>query len=531
MFLLMRFRCVLPPPTEGGHQKGCRALVRKPRLVLLVLLLTLFLLVISTGSTPALRHPPQPAHSGPTYADDGNQAITRLIQDFYTHGRWKNCTSGCGAGNIDWGADSLTYTLFLRWHLHHHDPSVVAYLNTLAATALTWPSPCQTRTGCTSWSDAPLWDSVALSREYEATGLTNPAIVSKEQAAFHVVDGADPSIYRFGACPSIPYQQPGGGANRLKTLETTSNYIKAALLLYGSTQQRSYLTKAQAAYAVARRYFLDPHLPLYTVYVFDNGTSCRQVPGRFFASVNGNMIDNGLQLAQVTGDQTYRADAITTAQAVAEHLSDATGVFANLQAENDIAEPLIEAMDEVATQEHQAFARMWILAAASASASALAPDGAYSRFFDGPPQMGTSSAWQANGGAALAVAAAELDPSGMPATTTAWAAGTLYPTSITSASLPASILFTGTGIALIGTLGEQCCEAGHARVFIDGTETVDTTGIWQNKSCSGISIPNRVLFAWRWPAAGRHRIQIKPGIYNAKEGGSFIDIQSYLVTP
>ena len=83
----------------------------------------------------------------------------------------------------------------------------------------------------------------------------------------------------------------------------------------------------------------------------------------------------------------------------------------------------------------------------------------------------------------------------------------------------------------MGILGERCCEAGHARVFIDGKETVDKTGIWQNKSSSGISIANTVLFAWRWPTAGRHTIQIQPGIYNAKEGGSFIDITSSLVIP
>jgi len=105
------------------------------------------------------------------------------------------------------------------------------------------------------------------------------------------------------------------------------------------------------------------------------------------------------------------------------------------------------------------------------------------------------------------------------------------PRSITTASPPASISFTGTGIALIGTLGEHCCQPGHARVFIDGRETVDTTGIWQNKSSPGISIANTVLFAWRWPTTGRHTIQIQPGIDNAKEGSSFIDIQSYLVAP
>ena len=68
---------------------------------------------------------------------------------------------------------------------------------------------------------------------------------------------------------------------------------------------------------------------------------------------------------------------------------------------------------------------------------------------------------------------------------------------------PASIAVTGSAIALIGTLGERCCEPGHARVFVDGRETVDGTGIWQNKSSSGRSLPRSVLFAWRWPQS-RH---------------------------
>jgi hypothetical protein len=474
-------------------------------------------------------HPPQP-QSPKTYADYANQAITNMLNDFYTHGHWRRCMSGCIAMNIDWGADSLTYTLFLRWQINHHDPGVVPYLKTLSATAPTSPPPCKTVQDCLTWSDQPLWDSVAAGLEYQATGQKYPDILTKEQADFNAVDGASSSIYLFGACPTIHYQQPGG-VLRLKTLESDSNYIKAALLLYDNTGNKSYLTKAEAAYTAVRQYFLDPHLPLYTVYMFDDSTRCSQVPGRFFASVNGIMIDNGLKLAQDTGDTRYRSDAVATAQAIADHLSDANGVFADLQAENDIVEPLVEAMYNLATEENQPFARTWILTAASASASSLKPDGAYSRFFDGPPQVGTSSIWQTNGGYALAVAAVGVDPTGTPTTTTAWANARSYRTSITSTKLPASITFTGTGIALIGTLGERCCEPGHARVYIDGTETVDTTGIWQNKSSSAISIPNTVLFAWRWPTAGMHTIKIQPGIPNPKEGGSFIDITSYLVSP
>ncbi|MBA2285784.1 MAG: hypothetical protein H0W02_09895 [Ktedonobacteraceae bacterium] len=496
-----------------------------------LLLGAVFSLVLVAITIMVPLHPVPPARATSTYADYGNQAVTNMLNDFYTNGKWKACMSGCGASNQDWGADSLTYTLFLRWKINHHDASVVPDLTTLSHTAPGYSAPCQTAQGCGQWSDVPVWDSIALGREYEVTGLNSGRILAKEEAAFNVVDGAGPSVYAFGACPSIHYQLPGGGGNKLKTLETDSNYIKAALLLYRYTGNASYLDKAKAEYAAVRQYFLDPNLPLYSVYVFDNGTTCSQKTGRFFASVNGNMIYNGLTLAGYTGDTTYRSEAIATAQAVAMHLADANGVFADLQAENDIVEPLVEAMYDVGTQLNQAFARTWLLAAASASASSLKLDGAYSRFFDGPPQDGTSSEWQANGGYALAIAEAGINPTGTPMTTTAWADATSHPSSITTGSLPASITFTGTGIALIGTMGEQCCEAGHARVFIDGVETTDTTGIWQNKSSPGISIPNTVLFAWRWPGAGTHTIQIQAGFYNGKEGGSFIDIKSYLVTP
>jgi len=487
----------------------------------------------TSARTPA-RTPaptPAPAKAGSvTYAALGDQALGHMMQAFYSNGRWKACVS-CSAGNGDWGDDSMTYALWMRWHVNHHDASVIPDLQALSDTAPSYGPPCVSGNSCGQWSDVPMWDSIALGREYEATGSTSATILAKEKAAFQVVDGAGSSVYAFGACPRIHYQQPGGGGNRLKTLETDSNYIKAALLLYRFTHDSSYLTKAEHKYAAVRQYFLDRSLALYSVYVFDDGSSCRQVPGRFFASVNGNMISNGITLAVATGNTTYLMQAIATGQAVAQDLSDARGVFTDLQAENDVVEPLIEGMYELAAEKGQSFAKSWLQAAASASASSLRFASGYSRMFDGPANQGTITIWQSNGGYALAFAEAGLNPNGTPATLTAWANATSNSTSITRSSLPASISFTGTGIALIGTLGEQCCEAGHARVFIDGVETTDTTGIWQNKSSSGLTIPNTVLFAWRWPTSGRHTISIYPGIENAKEGGSFVHIQSYLVDP
>jgi hypothetical protein len=64
---------------------------------------------------------------------------------------------------------------------------------------------------------------------------------------------------------------------------------------------------------------------------------------------------------------------------------------------------------------------------------------------------------------------------------------------------------------------------------VDGRETFDGTGIWQNKSSSGRRIPGEILFAWRWPRRGRHTITFAPGVPNGKEGGSFLHLRGYLV--
>ena len=136
------------------------------------------------------------------------------------------------------------------------------------------------------------------------------------------------------------------------------------------------------------------------------------------------------------------------------------------------------------------------------------------------------TAWQTNGGLALEIAAAALDPGGAAPGGGAWSTVRRVSRSLGPSG---RITFRGSGIALIGTLGESCCEAGHARVFVDGRETFDGTGIWQDKSSSGQRIPGAILFAWRWPKPGLHTITFAPGVTNGKEGGSFLHIRAYLV--
>jgi hypothetical protein len=454
-----------------------------------------------------------------TYADYARYATVTLERTWFTGHAWRMCLlPGCPITNQDWGADAFTYTLYFRWHTSR-DAALVPYLHGLIGATHTY-SPCS-GARCAQWSDVPLWDSIAAAREYEAT--RDATALERAEQAFSAVQNGK-AYYARGACPEIRYQQPFGGRSHLKTLETDSNYVKAALLLYQATGSAPYLRDAKATYAAIRTWFLDPQVPLYTVYVFDDGTRCTPLPHRFFGSVNGNMIVDGLLLARATGRTSYRAEAIATARAVAQHLADARGVYADLQAENDIGEPLVEAMYDVALQARQAFARAWLLQNAAAAIAARTSEG-YGRFFDGPPPWGALTAWQTNGGFALVMAAAAVDLRGQPATPNAWAHARHVAHTI--AALPATLTFTAAGIALIGTIGERCCEAGHARVFIDGQETFDRTGIWQNKSSAGRALAHSVLFAWRWPTRGTHTLTFQPGIANAKEGGSFLHLVGY----
>lgn len=456
-----------------------------------------------------------------TYADYAQDAVTTLERLWLSGSSWRMCLApGCPIGNQDWGADALTYDLALRWQTMH-DAAIIADLDRLIASAHDYRA-CSGAT-CGQWSDVPMWDSVAASREYEAT--RDPLALKRAEHAFDAVRQAG-AYYARGACPGVRYQQPFGGSTHLKTLETDSNYVKAALLLFQSTGNRAYLDAARATYGAIRTWFLDPQTPLYTVYLFDDGAHCTQVTHRFFGSVNGNMIVDGLLLARATGDRLYRDEAIATARAVDQRLGDARGIYADLQAENDIGEPLVEGMYDVATQSGQPFARRWILRNVAAAISARTPDG-YGRFFDGPPPRSTLTAWQTNGGFALALAAGALDPHGALAAPAAWAGATYVAREVSA--LPATLTFTGTGIALIGTIGERCCEPGHARVFIDGQETFDQTGIWQNKSSSGRSLAHAVLFAWRWPSRGMHTLTFQPGLTNAKEGGAFLHLAGFEV--
>jgi hypothetical protein len=417
------------------------------------------------------------------------------------NGSWRECNDAdCTATDSDWGADSATYALYLRWTTTH-DASIRGAMSQLLDNGPQYGDPCA-QAPCPAWSDTPAWDAVAFMREGEITGEQRQAVDRAEAAVRYVEQSA---AFAGGACSGVPYQQAQPNGSHVKTLESDANLIKANLLLYGATRDRDYLDDALLRYGDDRTWFYDYGANLYTVHVVDDGTQCRQVPARFFASVNGDMIWNAVQLWHYTGDRHFYNEALATAQSVDRNLSDARGVFADLQGENDVVEPLVEAMYDLAAQERVQFAREWILRSAAAALSARASDGTFARLFDGPAQR-TSSIWESNGGLALEIAAGALDAGGEATAADAWIGGQDVGETITT--LPATIAFNGAGIALSGTIG-RLFESGHVHVFIDGVETFDHTGLWQNYS---MPPGDSVFFAWRWPTAGPHVIRLEPAM-------------------
>jgi len=458
--------------------------------------------------------------AGGTYEDLADRSVRLLESTFYNGtGLWHMCVPGtCNTKNRDWGADALTNVLAFRW-LTGHDQSVLPLMRTLVQTSHLW-APSERGS-----SDSVMWDAVADVRMYQVTG--SKVMLTKAEAAMRWLETV-PGL-ATGACPIIDYQWPHGHRGQLKTIETSSNYIKAALLLYQITGQPSYLLRAESQYAQVRRYFLEPSAQLYTAYLFDSGSTCRVLPGRYFASVNGNMIWAGQALAAATGSSRYLSQAVTTARAVQSHLSDGAGVFTDLQADNDITGPLVEAMYSLATAGHQAFAANWLLTSASAAGADDNSLGEFGRFFDGPPPGSLATAWQISGGIAVMAAAAALHPGGRPANPAFWAHATFVADRRGLRGRALRIAFTGRAIAIMGAIGDVCCMAGHARVFVDGVQTFNRTGIWQNMSSPSLRQPDQVLFAWRWKADGHHVITIRPARYDREEGGSFFRMSGYQV--
>lgn len=428
-----------------------------------------------------------------TFALAGSDAARSLLTDYYDGaGGWRACNAvTCPSSNADWGADAATGTLYLRWSATQ-DPQLSAVADRLIDTSARYPKPC-TAGACRYWSDTPAWDAVASMREFEMTG--DARALERARAAYRFVERS--TSFSAGACPSIPYQQAPSPAG-VKTLETLANEIKAGLLLYRVDRDPRELAAARAQYASARAYFLDAATPLYTVHVIDDGTACTPVQSRYFASVNGLMIWDGIELASDLHDERYVQEAVATARAVDAQLSDGAGIFADAAGENDVVEPLVEAMLRLAAAHP--FAAAWIGRNAQAALGSRAADGSFARYFDGPPQQ-RSSIWESNGGFAIEIAAAAIAPN-RSVQRPQWSGDAI---AISPASeLPARIEVDGAAVALVGSV-PAACEQHHVHVYVDGVEINDHAGLWINPT---MPEDDPVLFAWRFDRPGEHTIEL-----------------------
>lgn len=487
--------------------------------------------------TPASGEAAEASAPAVSFAQMGEVAASTLVTVFY-RGKgvwWLDAAAAGGTGrnsSHDWGADSMIYAAWLRWTTVQ-DARVPKIMAEMQQSSVDYAK------GSMRWSDVPMWDSIADSREFDVLKTVRPALAAKAlekaKSAFAYVD-ADTQHCQFarGAAPTIDFQT--AKRPHYKTLETDGNYIKAAILLYDETGDPQYLARAERKYAAVRTYFLDPTVPLYTLEGSDDGTTWSPHPRLFFSSINGIMLWNSYRLGLLTKKSAYTQDAVASLHAIVDHLADATGIFESLEAEWDTHEPMVEAMWMLAKSGDAAVAPIasrWITANATAAASSVADDGLRDRFFGGiaplvthPPagQPARVTAWQEAGGFALAMAAADL-AGRTTAATDYWRGATYHALDLAVGEAPQSITCTARAITLIGPL-----EAGrrHVLVSIDGVPLESQMGIFP--TCEQ-RCPNAVLFAWRWPTGGSHTILLTPDVAKKNAKTKPLQLDGYYTVP
>ncbi|HEY4439604.1 MAG TPA: hypothetical protein VGN14_04070 [Candidatus Elarobacter sp.] len=464
----------------------------------------------------------------PTFAERAADAVETIRRHWYAgHGRFRLCADCVDATASDWGADSLIDVLYLRWLLTR-DPALVGLFREIVE-----GEPGDTLGG---FSDVPMWDAVAAIRAYDVTG--DPRALTQARREYDAL--ATSRHFALAPCPAIDTQLRDGGGSGIRTLETDANRILVGASLAGRVRDPIYARRALAdavrRYDAVRAAFLGPGTPLYSVYLFPRSGRCVREPRRqLFASVNGRMIEAGLVLTAVTHDERFARDAHDTATAIAS-LRDNRGVFVDLQAQNDVVAPLVVAMLQLA---RAGAPPAWLVWNARAMGSSRRADGAYGRFFDGPPppRDASVSVFETNGGLALAVAAAPFAPLAR-GPDDDWQLAQHHPIAIRAA--PARYAFHGSGIAFIGPLpapGDPLCrpltvgncEGGRVAIRVDGRLPASEVGIWQGKSL--VPSAATVLFAWRWATSGDHVIDFDPVTPNPKQGDTALDLREAVVLP
>src|SRR5262245_44364969 len=122
-------------PISSRHssaQPPAQARSRAARVRRLTLVAGAVLLVAVSGASAR--------EGAPTFGDAGRRATATLLGTWYAgSGLWRRCNApDCEVGNADWGDDSLTYALALRYSATH-DTRLLVPLRALVRTARRYP--------------------------------------------------------------------------------------------------------------------------------------------------------------------------------------------------------------------------------------------------------------------------------------------------------------------------------------------------------------------------------------------------------
>jgi hypothetical protein len=228
------------------------------------------------------------------------------------------------------GVDSLTYALYFHWSITH-DRAVRPTMTRLDSTAVSY-SPATNAA-----SDVPVWDSIADTREYQVTG--SPQAMAKAEAAFRFVAVEKASSFALGACPAVDYRQPGGAGTKLKTLESGLELHQGRPApLLGHHEPRVSAGSGGGVRGGPQVLPLPGRPALHRVRVRQRIVLH---PGaRPVLRLGERQHDLGRSRpGRATGAMSHFGQAVATARAVQRHLGDATGVYADLRAENDVTQP------------------------------------------------------------------------------------------------------------------------------------------------------------------------------------------------
>lgn len=133
-----------------------------------------------------------------TFRQVSDAALQTMKTAFYDGGNWNLCVpTKCGFlpdDDFDWGADSMTAALYLRWSIEN-DATVVPMIKALDANGAAYGT-C-TDTNCLMWSDVPLWDSIAGAHEHLV--IASASSLHRAVTGFDFVDTANQ--FGTGACP------------------------------------------------------------------------------------------------------------------------------------------------------------------------------------------------------------------------------------------------------------------------------------------------------------------------------------------